>query len=301
MKEPEAETQPKTNLKTGDRVIDGLSFVLWWVVGIGVVVFITTMYRAELFAAKAIKGGLGSGVFGDAFGFATSIFTGAAFLGLLITMRMQRIELSDIRDERRTAQATLSSQIEQANEARDELFKRSLEDRAFRMIETIRRKYDELGVVNVENIGRLQHAKLEEALLDPGSQESMNSLLELFGNENTVRRIRGHMCPELHAALESIHFASLDDEICPILINAANLDAFPIYATYFLEKELKYYHEQITNPERLGKKKALNPFDAFEKILSRTEDIPARRIEVYLAGRRTVSAMADNLRQGVAA
>lgn len=42
---------------------------------------------------------LGTGQFGDSFGFVTSIFTGLAFLGLLISVRLQRKELAELKKE----------------------------------------------------------------------------------------------------------------------------------------------------------------------------------------------------------
>ncbi len=53
----------------------------------------------------------GSGTFGDAFGAANAAFTGLALMGLVLSIILQRRELSIVKDERRSTQQALQLQI----------------------------------------------------------------------------------------------------------------------------------------------------------------------------------------------
>lgn len=111
----------------------------------GLAVFISTV------AAGTIKGSfgenypfpLGTGEFGDSFGFATSLFTGLAFLGLLLAVNIQRNELAEFREERKDTQEILDNQTSEASKSRTETELRNLQDQFFFIlgaIETRRNK-----------------------------------------------------------------------------------------------------------------------------------------------------------------
>src|SRR5680860_334237 len=54
-----------------------------------------------------------TGVFGDSFGLLTSLFSGLAFAGLIITIIMRKDELSLQREELKLQRSALESQVEE--------------------------------------------------------------------------------------------------------------------------------------------------------------------------------------------
>lgn len=78
--------------------------VLLTVVGYAVAIITLTWPITELSVEK-------SGVFGDSFGVLTSLFSGLAFAGLIITIVMQKDELALQREELKLQRAALESQV----------------------------------------------------------------------------------------------------------------------------------------------------------------------------------------------
>lgn len=107
-----------------------------------VLVLIATIYAANIVASRACEaglhcdaGGFGSGPFGDAFGFVTSLFTGLAFAGLVITMIMQRAELHEVQEERKETQKQ-TKDLQETNERLVALqATATVEDRFFRLLD----------------------------------------------------------------------------------------------------------------------------------------------------------------------
>lgn len=79
--------------------------------------------------------GFGSGSFGDAFGAVTSAFTGLAFIGLLLAIYIQRLELSALRDDRDTGREALSNQTKVNKEILALQHQQVLEDRLFKLLD----------------------------------------------------------------------------------------------------------------------------------------------------------------------
>ncbi|MCA2009825.1 hypothetical protein [Tritonibacter mobilis] len=113
--------------KIGNPMLFFLSAVFWGIGGIAFFFLFYTIFASQVIYNKTpegsdpIAGPIGTGLFGDAFGFVTSMFTGAAFIGLMITMVLQRQELKAtneaLDDQRKTNRSLLmqakAEQLEQ--------------------------------------------------------------------------------------------------------------------------------------------------------------------------------------------
>lgn len=199
---------------------------------IGLGVMIVTILSADMFppwnsSVMNSDKGIGSGVFGDAFGFATSIFTGSAFLGLFITMRMQRTELREIRAERRIAQKTLDLQVKQNNTIQKDLDTRRLEDRIMKLIDAIRalsdisenrmRHFQADFVKEFNNFGNLYLGFSKDSC----TSEQLRKALIDINKSRQYRAIAGAAAiPEMLACLKAMKDAKLHAEFLPILQNA---------------------------------------------------------------------------------
>lgn len=158
----------------------------------------------------------GTGAFGDAFGVATSIFTAAAFLGLFLSIRVQRKELEEIRRERRAAEDTLSRQIKQSVDVEKEMRKKNFEERAFRLLEVIREQTQGFqprpligkAVLQVE-IGRMPSEYLDTLLsrlaqdrVSP--EEAAQHLKSLFQSRSYYELKRKGAAAEIVACLRAL-------------------------------------------------------------------------------------------------
>ena len=77
----------------------------------------------------------GSGVFGDSFGLLTSLFSGLAFAGLIITIVMQRDELALQRQELNLTREELSGQRQEMQAQNETLKVQRFENTFFKMLE----------------------------------------------------------------------------------------------------------------------------------------------------------------------
>lgn len=99
-------------------------------------------WLASPFVVKGIAGESGqAGTFGDSFGALTSLFTGLAFVGLIVTLRqqkaqiaMQREDLKLQRDEMEAARAELSGQKEQMELQNQSLKQQMFEQTFFNLL-----------------------------------------------------------------------------------------------------------------------------------------------------------------------
>jgi len=146
------------------KIIGGWAFktlqALFWLVGASafLLFFYTigashSLYLATLQESSPIAGPIGSGLFGDAFGFVTSLFTGAAFLGLMLTMVLQRQELhatNNALDNQRETNQKLLSQAKAEH----------LEQRFYVLLEQLRLKSRN------EKLELLRYAGRSEMVLD---------------------------------------------------------------------------------------------------------------------------------------
>lgn len=111
-----------------DRNYSLLIAILTTLGGVAILFFLWTAYEANQVGKDAV--GFGSGVFGDAFGGATSCFTALAFIGLLLTSHMQRRELRIAKADQRMTKRILDNQEET-------LRNQILEDRLFKIFDRL--------------------------------------------------------------------------------------------------------------------------------------------------------------------
>lgn len=78
-----------------------------------------------------------SGVFGDSFGFLTSLFSGLAFAGLIITIVMQKNELALQREELSLTREELSGQKQEMQAQNETLKVQRFENTFFKMLELL--------------------------------------------------------------------------------------------------------------------------------------------------------------------
>lgn len=107
--------------------------------GFGAVFLVYTFYKAVNVGPRIT--GIGSGAFGDAFGAATSVFTALAFLGLLLTSRIQRKEL-------KTAQDSFNELQIQTKQVLKTQRIQTLEDRFFKLHEVIENRHRQNDLIN---------------------------------------------------------------------------------------------------------------------------------------------------------
>lgn len=108
----------KKNRETSSSTIAGIV-----ILGIFVLALVTAFFGNFLWA----KEGFGSGAFGDSFGWITSAFTGMAFLLLAISVVLQRMELDEVKRDRKDAQNT-------NDELRREAEQKRIEDAFFQLL-----------------------------------------------------------------------------------------------------------------------------------------------------------------------
>ncbi|NRB19952.1 MAG: hypothetical protein HRU33_20995 [Rhodobacteraceae bacterium] len=243
-------TKKNTGTKgTGDRLADGMTVFFRAAGLLGISVMIATLYAADFThiwyrSIANSDAGFGSGVFGDAFGFTTSIFTGAAFLGLMVTMRLQRIELNEIRQERQLAQKTFDHQLEQSKLVERELLNRTLEERALRLIEIVRTNGLTGGDIHYSD--SLNVAELLRTHLDSWDDDStLEGDIELlqkycFPDPNYLALKRRTSFEESHAALKAMNRAELANDFLPLLQKAIPDNHLLVYMIATLQSELEH-------------------------------------------------------------
>jgi glutaredoxin-related protein len=248
---------------------DFLDYLLTGLGAVAVVVLIATWYRANVLAKypdqdqNPLFWGLGTGQFGDAFGFATSIFTGSAFLGLLITMRMQRKEIQEIRKERKIAQDTFDANLLHAATVEKKLNQKHDEDRAHKLIEEIRNRRESLETPVARTRHRLTRSSPRHTSSPPpetvfvpkpalalaqdyvavaseilGEHVDEGTLLQkirLFRDNSELKVLFNSLaCAEFSVALETIARLEVGRDMLSILNSAINEEYLAIYLVYVL-------------------------------------------------------------------
>ncbi|WP_282091202.1 hypothetical protein [Epibacterium ulvae] len=85
-----------------------------WVVLV-IVAWLLSPWLVNWIVTTAPKGTIEFGTFGDSFGALTSLFTGLAFVGLIVTLRQQKVQIEMQRQD-------LKLQRDEMKAARDELW-----------------------------------------------------------------------------------------------------------------------------------------------------------------------------------
>lgn len=151
-----------------------------------------------------------SGVFGDSFGALTSLFSGLAFAGLIITIHMQREELALQRQELKLTREELGGQKKEMQAQNETLMVQKFENTFFKMLElfelcrkdityqdddhnfqgrdAIKAVYELLssyylnGYVFINDDGIKRHQKRESQTRE-GLSQNYNDFYERFGDE----------------------------------------------------------------------------------------------------------------------
>lgn len=224
-----------------------LFYLLVTLGGIGGVVFLATFFRASLLAEldpMNVRGwGVGAGGFGDAFGFPTSLFTAAAFLGLLITVRLQRKELE-------STQQALHLQRKDTDRLVREVEERASEERFFKLLEVVRatsrRRVDEVTQETKDRLFKMEMSI--RVVLDHASKEDIdveeirNLVLQFRDGEEYGDFARYFAAPEFVLACKAASKTSARDDYLAVLWSAA----LPTFGLFFLMIVLIY---KVTNPQ----------------------------------------------------
>ncbi|MFY0623867.1 MAG: hypothetical protein JXQ89_19455 [Pelagimonas sp.] len=162
------------------------------------IVFVATIFRASILAEKenGLSGTLGTGVFGDAFGFATSMFTGLAFVGLVITMRLQRQELASTNHALSIQRETNSELLKLARIQR-------LEDRFYKLLEIVREKSNQIEKQFAEKDGPSRVTKAFVALSKVDTAADLDKFLWLDVEADLNDMLNESGFPELVAAVQT--------------------------------------------------------------------------------------------------
>lgn len=105
---------------------------IWALIVIAAVVVLVVLYRPFLIYMDVPTDKLG--VFGDSFGALTALFSGLAFVGLIITIIMQGDELKLQREELRLTRKTLDAQRGEMQKQNKTLIKQRFENTFFKML-----------------------------------------------------------------------------------------------------------------------------------------------------------------------
>lgn len=141
------EEREETDAKRSELTV---SVLLWLLIILGAValfLFVATVFTATIAADKncppeAEWCGFGQGSFGDAFGFVTSMFTGLAFLGLILTVSIQRMELRQSKIDRENAVAAFEDQKKVNLALRESQTQQVYEDRVFKLLDRIKNRLE---------------------------------------------------------------------------------------------------------------------------------------------------------------
>lgn len=182
-----------------------------------------------------------SGVFGDSFGLLTSLFSGLAFAGLIITILMQKEELGLQREELSLTRSELSGQKEELKIQNQTMVQQQFENTSFQMLslhnEIVKGMDVKLG--NAEFSGRdafqgihhrLMKSKVGKELQSAGL-ESLNTLYMQFYRQ-TQNEI-GHYFRNLYNIIKFVDMSTIENKKLYTNIVRAQLSSFELFFVFY--------------------------------------------------------------------
>ncbi len=183
-----------------------------------------------------------SGVFGDSYGLLTSLFSGLAFAGLIITIVMQKEELKLQREELSLTRDELSGQKEELRVQNETLRQQKFENTFFQMLSLhneILKSIDIRVNANTEFTGRdafeefhRKFRKLEPVrTLENGELGPINAAyLQFYTN---IQNEIGHYFRNMYNIIKFVHKSSVADKKLYTNLLRAQLSAFELFFIFY--------------------------------------------------------------------
>lgn len=182
-----------------------------------------------------------SGVFGDSFGLLTALFSGLAFAGLIITINMQKQELSLQRQELSLTRQELSGQREELKIQNATMIHQNFENTFFRMLSLHNDIVNGIDIKNgsKEVTGRDSFQALYNQFMQSSSGEEMKgSGLEKI-NENYLKFYEkkqheiGHYFRNLYTIIKFVHESSIPNKKLYTNIVRAQLSSYELFFLFY--------------------------------------------------------------------
>lgn len=182
-----------------------------------------------------------SGVFGDSFGLLTSLFSGLAFVGLIITILMQKEELALQREELSLTRTELAGQKEELKIQNQTMVQQKFENTFFQMLslhnEIVKGMDVKLGKLDFTGRDafrgihhRLMVSQIGKELHGAGI-EKLNSLYMEFyqQNQNEI----GHYFRNLYNIIKFIDISTIENKNLYTNIVRAQLSSFELFFIFY--------------------------------------------------------------------
>ena len=214
-----------------------------WLLITGVVVTVVVYAAALLYFTWPISefSIAQSGVFGDSFGLLTSLFSGLAFAGLIITILMQKEELALQRDELLLTRKELSGQRKELAIQNTTMIHQNFENTFFRMLSLHNDIVKEMDLAKGGKIikGRDVFKKLHEYLMSSSIGQKLYSsgLAEIDTNymEYYIGRQHeiGHYFRNLYNIVKFVHESPVQNKKLYTNIVRAQLSSYELFFLFY--------------------------------------------------------------------
>ena len=214
-----------------------------WVLIIGVVTIII-IYAAALLYLTWPLGEMSiaqTGVFGDSFGILTSLFSGLAFAGLIITILMQKQELTLQREELSLTREELSGQREELRIQNSTMIHQNFENTFFRMLSLHNEivKGIDIKLGNYEHRGRdafqalynqFMRTEMGKQLQDSGIEKINENYLRFYhGKQHEI----GHYFRNLYNIIKFVHESESPNKKLYTNIVRAQLSSYELFFLFY--------------------------------------------------------------------
>lgn len=185
-----------------------------------------------------------SGVFGDSFGLLTSLFSGLAFAGLIITIVMQKDELALQREELELTRKELAGQKEELKIQNETMRLQKFESTFFQMLSLHNEivKGIDIKVGSKEYTGRdafeflrRQLGRITERVhqLKSGDLDALNSSYMAFYNSPKIQNEVGHYFRNLYNILKFVDQSSVDEKRMYTNLLRAQLSSYELCLLFY--------------------------------------------------------------------
>lgn len=208
-----------------------------------------------------------SGEFGDAFGALNTLFTGLAFIGLLISIRLQSIELKETRKEIKIQAEELKKQTINFKKQNDIIMRQSLDQTFYSMIDLLSKTKSSISLTlpgirtyeGMEAIVFLEQNLEKRLIRHTDIEMSKERFDELYQSVDYVK-IMGHYFQSIYRIVKSIdEHDTLDEKEKKFYIS--------ILRALFSQNELKaLFYNGISSFGRNKFKPLLEKYNMLEHI-----------------------------------